>query len=163
MLLADIGNSRIHIYDGEKIEHLDYESAFKKYGDSDIFYISVQHRLKERLKEFSRWVDISDRVNLYGSYPTMGVDRKALCLSHESGLFISAGSAITVDIVENGFHKGGFILLGIKAYLKAYRDISRALDINLNRDIEDRLRKDTTDSLATEYLLNHIRIENLKW
>ncbi len=66
MLLADIGNSRIHIYDGEIVEHLDYESAFKKYGDSDIFYISVQHRLKDRLKEFSRWVDISDRINLDG-------------------------------------------------------------------------------------------------
>ncbi len=48
----------------KQIEHLDYESAFKKYGDSDIFYISVQHRLKDRLKEFSRWVDISDRINL---------------------------------------------------------------------------------------------------
>ncbi len=76
MLLADIGNSRIHIYDGEIVEHLDYESAFKKYGDSDIFYISVQHRLNDRLKEFSRWVDISDRINLDGSYPTMGIDRK---------------------------------------------------------------------------------------
>jgi len=58
-----------------------------------------------------------------------GLTRKALCLSYDSGLFISAGSAITVDIVENRLHKGGFILLGIQAYLKAYRDISKALQI----------------------------------
>lgn len=148
MLLADIGNSRIHIYDGEIVEHLDYESAFKKYGDSDIFYISVQHRLKDRLKEFSRWVDISDRINLDGSYPTMGVDRKALCLSYDSGLFISAGSAITVDIVEDREYRGGFILLGLKAHLKAYGDISEALDVELNRDIDDSLAKDTRDAIS---------------
>jgi len=89
-----------------------------------------------------------DRFNLDGSYPPMGVDRKALGLSYDSGLFISAGSAITVDIVENRLHKGGFILLGIQAYLKAYRDISKALDINLNQDIKDTLAKDTTNSIS---------------
>ncbi|NPA61921.1 MAG: type III pantothenate kinase, partial [Epsilonproteobacteria bacterium] len=106
------------------------------------------HRLKDRLKEFSRWVDISDRINLDGSYPTMGIDRKALCLSYDSGLFISAGSAITVDIVEDREYRGGFILLGLKAHLKAYGDISEALDVELNRDIDDSLAKDTRDAIS---------------
>ena len=148
MLLADIGNSRVHIYNGEDIEHLDYKSAFKKYARKKVKYISVQHRLKDKLKEFKNWEDISDKIRLKGEYPTMGVDRKALCLSYNNGLFISAGSAITVDIVENSEYRGGFILLGLRAYIKAYANISKALDIKLNRDIKDTLAKNTIDSIS---------------
>jgi len=158
MLLADIGNSRIHIYNGKDIEHLDYESAFKKYAKEEVKYISVQHRLKERLKEFKNWEDISDKIRLKGEYPTMGVDRKALCLSYDNGLFISAGSAITVDIMENGEYKGGFILLGLRAYIKAYSNISKALEIELNRDIKDILAKNTTDSISYGIIYSIISI-----
>jgi len=158
MLLADIGNSRVHIYNGKWVEHLDYESAFRKYARERVKYISVQHRLKERLKEFRNWEDISDKIRLDGEYSTMGVDRKALCLSHKSGLFISAGSAITVDIVENRKYLGGFILPGIWAYLRAYRDISSALDVELNRDIKDSLAKNTTDSISYGIIYSIISI-----
>jgi len=65
----------------------------------------------------------------------MGIDRKALCLSKRDGIFVSAGSAITVDVVEEGIYQGGFLLPGIRAYLKAYASISPALDIELNRDV----------------------------
>jgi len=158
MLLADIGNSRIHIYNGKDIEHLDYESAFKKYARKKVKYISVQHRLKDKLKELKNWEDISDKIRLKGEYPTMGVDRKALCLSYDNGLFISAGSAITVDIMENGEYRGGFILLGLRAYIKAYSNISKALEIELNRDIKDTLAKNTTDSISYGIIYSIISI-----
>jgi type III pantothenate kinase len=158
MLLADIGNSRIHIYNGKDIEHLDYESAFKKYARKKVKYISVQHRLKDKLKELKNWEDISDKIRLKGEYFSMGVDRKALCLSYDNGLFISAGSAITVDIMENGEYKGGFILLGLRAYIKAYSNISKALDIKLNRDIKDTLAKNTTDSISYGIIYSIISI-----
>jgi type III pantothenate kinase len=50
-------------------------------------------------------------------------------------MFVDAGSAITVDIVQDGSYKGGFILLGLKAMIKAYGSISPALDVTLNKDI----------------------------
>jgi type III pantothenate kinase len=79
----------------------------------------------------------------------MGVDRKALCSSHESGIFISAGTAITVDIVEKGKYQGGFLLLGLKQYLEGYANISPALKTTLNRDINlEKLPKSTRDGIS---------------
>ena len=65
----------------------------------------------------------------------MGVDRRALCLSHKNGIFVDAGSAITVDIVEEGRYKGGYIFPGLKAMLKSYEDISPVLKTELNKTI----------------------------
>jgi len=70
-----------------------------------------------------------------GEYDTMGVDRKALCLSYEDGVFVDAGSAITVDVLEEGKYMGGFILPGLNAYLEAYKTISPALDISLAKEL----------------------------
>ena len=65
----------------------------------------------------------------------MGVDRRALCLSHENGIFVDAGSAITVDVVEEGRYQGGYIFPGLKALLKSYEDISPVLKTELNKTI----------------------------
>jgi len=48
---------------------------------------------------------------------------------------VSAGSAITVDVVEEGRYQGGFLLPGLKAYLEAYGAISPALEVELNREL----------------------------
>ena len=79
----------------------------------------------------------------------MGVDRKALCLSKENGIFIDAGSAITVDIMKDGVYQGGFILLGLRQYLKGYKDISSVLDIQLNKNLSlNKLPKTTKDAIS---------------
>jgi len=135
ILLADIGNTHFHIYDGEKVEHLSYEDAIKKYAQSELWYISVKHQLTDEIANISQWKNISSLMKIMGEYETMGIDRKALCLSYESGVFVDAGSAITVDIVENGKYIGGFILPGIKAYMETYKSISPALDTNLSKKV----------------------------
>jgi type III pantothenate kinase len=62
---------------------------------------------------------------------------------------VDAGSAITVDTVKNGVYHGGFILLGLKAYVGAYKSISNALDIELNRECSlDFLPLTTKDSIS---------------
>ncbi len=132
LLLADIGNSRIHIYDGVTIEHLIYEDAIEKYATKEMCYISVKHALEEKIEHIKSWKNISSSVGIEGEYETMGVDRKALCLSHENGVFVDAGSAITVDVTEEGRYVGGFILPGLKAYLQSYKSISSALDTSLD-------------------------------
>ncbi|SFV65026.1 Pantothenate kinase type III, CoaX-like [hydrothermal vent metagenome] len=135
MLLADIGNTHFHIYNGKEVEHLSYAEAIKRYKAMPLSYISVKKSLLKDLDSIRLWQNISQSLFIEGEYSTMGVDRKALCLSYETGIFIDAGSAITVDIVEDSVYKGGFILLGLKASLEAYANISPALDTSLNKTL----------------------------
>ena len=149
MLLADIGNTRIHIYNGKEVIHLSHEKAIEQYANEKLQYITVKHQLKEQLKGLAHWTDVSDKMVLKNSYTTMGMDRRALCLSHENGIFVSAGSAITVDVVEEGVYQGGFLLPGLKAYLNAYAQISPALVTQLNSDILlDALPQTTKDGIS---------------
>lgn len=135
LLLADIGNTYFHIYDGNSIQHLLYDNAIDQYKNQTLYYISVKHELVEKIEKISNWKNISSWIHIEGEYNSMGVDRKALCLSHIEGVFIDAGSAITVDFVEDGKYQGGFILPGIKAYMKSYKAISSALDTGLNASL----------------------------
>jgi len=149
MLLADIGNSRVHIFDGNKVTHLTHQEAIDRYTEQKIYYIIVKHQLKSKFNSLENWIDISDKIILPNSYSTMGVDRRALCLSRRDGIFVSAGSAITVDVVESGVYQGGFLLPGIRAYLNAYTNISPALKSELNRDISlNTLPQTTKDGIS---------------
>jgi type III pantothenate kinase len=135
ILLADIGNTHFHIYNGHIVEHLSYSDAIEKYKDNEMLYISVKHELGDKIKHIKSWKNISSSLCINGEYETMGVDRKALCLSHKNGILIDAGSAITVDVVKEGKYMGGFILPGLKAYLESYKAISPALDVSLEEKL----------------------------
>ena len=149
VLLADIGNSYFHIYNGKEVEHLSYEDAIEKYADKNLCYISVKHHLEEKIEKIKSWKNISNMMILEGDYNTMGVDRKALCLSHADGVFIDAGSAITVDVMKDGIYQGGYIFPGIKAMLESYRNISPVLDTDLNEMISlERLPSTTKDGIS---------------
>jgi len=148
-LLADIGNTRIHIYNGEEVIHLSHEEAIEQYKDKSVKYITVKHQLHETLNALENWEDISPLMKIENEYATMGIDRKALCLSHRNGIFVSAGSAITVDVVEEGRYVGGFLLPGLRAYINAYGTISPALKTAFNRNISLKaLPKDTRDGIS---------------
>ena len=148
-LLADIGNTRIHIYNGKEVNHLRHEEAIEQYKDKELKYITVKHQLKEKLSTLENWEDISSLIKIENEYDTMGIDRKALCLSHRSGIFVSAGSAITVDVVEEGKYKGGFLLPGLKAYVDAYATISPALLTELNTKVSlEALPQTTRDGIS---------------
>jgi len=153
MLLADIGNTHIHIFNtdryNDEVIHLKHNIAIQKYSKKDIYYISVNSEIEEKINASTKWKNISSKINLDGSYDTMGVDRKSLCLSHKNGIFIDAGSAITIDIMESGIYKGGFILAGLKSILNSYKDISPKLEIDMNYDILlDRLPLTTKDGIS---------------
>jgi type III pantothenate kinase len=149
MLLADIGNTRIHIYNGKEVVHLSHEEAIEQYGDQKLKYITVKHQLKEQLSLLENWEDVSVLMTLPNEYDTMGIDRKALCLSHSTGIFVSAGSAITVDVMEEGRYMGGFLLPGIRAYFQAYASISPALKIKLNPNVSlEELPTTTKDGIS---------------
>ena len=135
MILADIGNTHFHIYNGESVAHLSYADAIGKYAKESLVYISVKHQISDEIKQMHTWKNISDLMQIEGAYDTMGVDRKALCLSHRNGVFVDAGSAITVDAVEGGVYKGGYILPGLKAMLASYAEVSPVLKTELKENI----------------------------
>jgi len=135
MLLADIGNTHFHICNGKTVEHLAYDAAIAKYQSEALCYISVKHQLSLEIEQITNWKNISSLMKIENEYDTMGVDRKALCLSHKDGLFIDAGSAITVDVMQKGKYLGGYIFPGLKAILESYRSISPVLDSELNKHI----------------------------
>ncbi len=148
-LLADIGNTHFHIYNGKRVEHLSYEDAIEKYHNKSLYYISVKHHLEDKIKKIKSWKNISQAIILKGDYDTMGVDRKALCLSHRNGIFVDAGSAITVDVMKDGIYQGGYIFPGIKAMLESYKAISPALETDLNEMISlERLPSTTKDGIS---------------
>jgi len=149
MLLADIGNTNFHIYNGETVEHLSYDDAIAKYQSEALCYISVKHQLSKEIEQITNWENISSLMKIKNEYDTMGVDRKALCLSHATGVFIDAGSAITVDVMLDGIYQGGYIFPGIKAMLNAYAGISSVLDVELNQHISlEQLPTTTKDGIS---------------
>ena len=149
VLFADIGNSYFHIYNGKEIEHLSYEEAICKYSQETLYYISVKQQLDSTIENIHSWENISNQIQLKGAYETMGVDRRALCLSHDDGILVDAGSAITVDIMQHGIYMGGFIFPGLKAMLQAYSSISPILETELNESVPlDRLPTTTKDGIS---------------
>ena len=149
MLFADIGNTHFHIYNGKKIEHLSYKDAIDKYTNEQLYYISVKQELDDKISSIKNWKNISHKMILEGEYDTMGVDRKALCLSHKDGIFVDAGSAITVDVMKDGIYQGGYIFPGIKMMLESYRRISPVLDTELNETISlEQLPTTTKDGIS---------------
>ena len=149
VLLADIGNSYFHIYNGKEVEHLSYDDAINKYTTTKMQYISVKSQLDTKIEEISAWENISSYITIQGEYDTMGTDRKALCLSHKDGVFVDAGSAITMDVVEDSKYIGGFILPGLKAYIESYKVISPALVTELNSNIKlDELPTTTKEQIS---------------
>lgn len=126
-----------------------HEEAIDRYQERELCYISVNQDLDKKITQIKKWKDIASKIVLEGAYETMGVDRKALCVSRRDGLFVDAGSAITVDIVKEGIYRGGFILPGINAYLESYRRISPALDTPINGEIDlDKLPFTTKDGIS---------------
>ncbi|BCD67829.1 type III pantothenate kinase [Nitratiruptor sp. YY09-18] len=127
MLLCDIGNSGAKFFDGVRVwkESL---LGLEKYRNRQVCYVNVNLRAHAIIKNFAKWVDIAPHAELESDYEGLGVDRKVLCSYFTDGVIVDAGSAITVDIMEQGKHLGGYIYPGIKAMHKAYTSISKALD-----------------------------------
>ena len=128
MLLCDIGNSFAKFYDGKRLERLKVEEI-SKYANERVFYINVNERIAKRVQSFSCWLNLAPFIHFDTPYKGMGVDRQVLCLVVDDGVVVDAGSAITVDVMENKKHKGGFIMPGIRFLLEDFGAISSKLEI----------------------------------
>jgi type III pantothenate kinase len=151
MILCDIGNSRMHCCEAGRVVHLSHGEGIERYGArEDLFFICVNERMRERIaKAGLPWTDLSGRRRLETAYRGLGIDREAACLGIEDGVVVDAGTAITVDVMTEGRHLGGWIWPGIRAMLESYRSISGKLSLPLNPDVSlNRLPLETRDAIS---------------
>jgi len=157
-LLCDIGNTNFSFSDGKKISVQDFDISSI---DETVYYISVNQYWEKRLSMEENWINLRSFVDFDQYYKSMGIDRIMVCKAIQDGIVIDAGSAVTVDRIVNSKHEGGYIYPGLSAMAKCFKDISPALDVSFNFDIDlDRMPKNTRDALtygAIAPLLSNIR------
>lgn len=153
MLLCDVGNTSYHFLDDEKSYKKDVDTYEPSTVTEKVFYICVNPHVKEVLKKLENWVDLSSHVEMSKYYETMGVDRIFACEAIDDGIIIDAGSAVTVDLVQEGVFQGGFIYPGIRAMSESYKNISSALAYSFNFELDlDKMPKNSQDAISYGYL-----------
>jgi len=150
LFLADIGNRFAHLYYNGTVYDLTIDDLVEKFSDKKLYYINVNPKNIDRLIQIANWIDLSDYVHLNGAYNGMGIDRQMLLLSSGDGIYIDAGSAITIDLKVDNIFMGGTILPGIWRVKKAYSEISEYLKIdNIQRiDLNSLPSSSTKESVS---------------
>ena len=153
MILCDIGNTTYHFLD-EKSSYKKYIKDFNPANFKEkVFYISVNKNVEKELENLINWINIESFIDRTNYYKTMGIDRIVACEAINDGIIIDAGSAITVDVMSNGFYMGGFIYPGVRSMGETYKKISVALDYDFNFDIQlNQLPKNSKDSITYGFL-----------
>lgn len=150
MILCDVGNSFAKLYFDQNILRLNIEEL-EKYKNEKVFYINVNEKAKQVLAGFSKWIDLAPYVRLQTEYEGLGIDRKVACLGIKNGVVIDAGSAVTVDVMQEGVHRGGFIYPGKKALRNAFKTVSPLLDRAIVPCSNNRLPLNTQEAISYGY------------
>ncbi len=144
LILADIGNTNIHIYKNGDIFNIKNPQKF----DKKVYYISVnKNKEKEFLKLNPNAVNLKDYVEFKSDYKNLGIDRIMACVSVQNGVVIDAGSAVTIDIMKDGIHQGGIIAPGLFAFKEAFVKISEVLKVEYKKIEMNTLPKNTNEAL----------------
>lgn len=150
MILCDVGNSYLHFFYKGKIWREEIDCITKKSKDFDIFYISVNPNAEKKLlSSHSRCINVSKFISIDTIYQGLGIDRAAACVTIKNGVIIDCGSAITIDIMQEGIHLGGYILPGISSYKNMFHSISKSLQVEFNLGVAlDVLPQCTKDAIS---------------
>lgn len=155
MILCDIGNSFYHFYKNGQVWKEPIQNVPSLRDDEEIFAVSVNDGAFERLSKRYSTTDLSGFLNFDSDYVGLGIDRAFVCYAANDGVIVDAGSAITVDIMQEGFHLGGFILPGISTYVESYKKISERLDVGFNMGVDIRsLPQNTKDAVSYGTLIS---------
>ena len=161
MTLCDIGNTTFaFLYKDKKLKFAVNCNHKKLPTIKDkIYFISVNNKAtKKLLKKYPKAQNIEKYLNFKTSYKGMGIDRKVACTNIKNGIIIDIGSAITVDIMKNGKHKGGFILPGINKLINFYPQISPKLNFNFEKKVNlDKMPLCTNDAISYAILKSVIQ------
>ncbi len=134
--LSDIGNTNVKIWrDGQTLSTTPINIFKPEDFTERVFYISVNRNFSERVKSLQNWIDISNLFHIQTEYRTLGVDRVVALYGVENGIVVDVGSAVTVDVIKESKHLGGYILLGKEATWRAFQDKTPHLNINKSREL----------------------------
>lgn len=149
MILCDIGNTFFHFFYKGRVWKEEPNALSRKNEDYCIYYISVNQRNERKLLEsHSNCQNIANLINLDTIYKGLGIDRKAACFGIDNGIIIDAGSAITIDIIQERVHLGGYIMPGIESYRKMFSKID-VLNVELNMGVPlDMIPQNTQDAVS---------------
>ena len=148
MILCDIGNTTYHFLVRDKHKKYFLDEKVPVF-DEEIYFVSVNEKATKRLlKKNPHAKNINKLLNFQTSYQGLGIDRALACSFQDNCVIVDAGSAITVDIMENDEHKGGFILLGVQSFINAYPKISKKLKFDFEKNINlDKIPLCTKDAI----------------
>ncbi len=128
LVLCDIGNTRIHFAQNYQLFSSAKEDLKRLGIQKEIFYISVnEENEKALLNCYPNAKNIARFFHLETDYIGLGIDRQMACLAVNNGVIVDAGSAITIDLVQEGKHLGGCILPGLAQYIHAYQKSAKIL------------------------------------
>ena len=148
MILCDIGNTTFDFLIKGKHKKYNIDDkipSFKK----DIYFVSVNKKATKKLLEKNPHAkNIEEILEFKTKYVGLGIDRALACVFFKDAVIVDAGSAITVDIMKKGVHKGGFILPGFRAFIKTYPKISKKLKFDFEKEINlDKIPLRTIDAI----------------
>lgn len=163
MILCDVGNTSVDLFYAGKRTKLSVEDFDPATLQDNVYYVSVNASFNERIRRYPNWYNLRELIDWDKYYPTMGIDRIMVCEAVEEGVIVDAGSAITVDVMSRGVYQGGFISLGVRAAQSAYANLSDALDVSFNFEVDlAKMAKNTPDALTVGFLAPLIeKIESL--
>jgi type III pantothenate kinase len=149
LILCDIGNTTYHFLVNGKHKKYFLDEKVPKF-DEELYFVSVNEKgTKRLLKKNPQAKNIKDILKFETIYQGLGIDRAVACSFQQNAVIVDAGSAITVDIMENGVHKGGFILLGLRRFMKSYPKISKKLKFDFEKNINlDKIPLQTKDAIT---------------
>jgi len=144
MVLVDIGNTNFHIYRNGEITDLKSIPSFNE----KVYYISVNEEKEAMLlKKNKNAINLKNYVKFPTEYEGLGIDRIMACMSVKNGVVVDAGSAVTIDVMEEGIHKGGIITPGIYAFKKSFATISKVLEFDIEKIDLNKLPLNTQTAL----------------
>ncbi len=153
MILCDIGNTSYDFLINEKHQKIFLDEDLPKLNET-IYYISVNEKATAKLlNAYPTSINLETLFTFQTTYVGMGIDRKVACYGVDDAVIVDAGSAITVDIMENSQHQGGFILPGLRKFHALYAQISPKLDFDfaLKQNL-DKIPQNTQDAISYSIL-----------
>lgn len=151
MILCDIGNTTFHFKTSNKDFKIHVNGSLDdlKNFKSPVYFISVNDKARKKLLEkYPNAINLKEIIKFKTNYLGLGIDRQVVCSNISHGIIVDMGSAITVDVMKNRVHLGGFILPGIDAYKKIYSQISPRLTFKFKNDVNlDKIPQNTSHAI----------------
>jgi type III pantothenate kinase len=153
LILCDIGNTTFHFLINDVHQKYFLDEELPKFSET-IYFVSVNETATKKFKKcYTKCIDIEECFEFRTIYKGMGLDRKIACIAYKNAIIVDAGSAITVDIMENSVHKGGIILPGLNNLKNLYKQISSKLDYEINTKVNlDKIPLCTQDAISYSIL-----------